>query len=392
MRRLFYQLLPVYLILFVLVAGLKIVYAPTPMSIVIKAYFIGNLFLMATYILFRDRIVVFPEIVLFCLFAIISISIGLISYGVRVESLSHFFSILTPIFGMSFGYKLGENFKRDKAEYIVEHVMKLAYWSNIVIIVLFQIFVSLGIAQSSQLAPAGLILSSLYYLTKKDIKKPIIGVIFIILSGKRASLVMVIFGILVYLNDIRKNRTLDKKIIKLFVKITTIMSIVIGSISFYLWNYTRFLNRFKLVLKFDISDPHAMYVATGGRSEEIINIIKFMNDNPMRYLFGAGFGVKVEVMDNFYRHYSHFSPLSYTLIFGVIFSTIVYIRFFTQILRKTDMDSPIYPFRVMFSGLFISSFFGAIIMNDVVFWVFYGVTIFMNTNYNNSKLNIRGPI
>lgn len=378
MRKLFFRLLPVYLIIFVLTAALKIMYPPTPMSVIIKAYFIFTLGLMGCYFVFRDRFVVFFETIIFCFFSIIPISSGLMIYGVTSETISHLFAILVPIFGMSFGYKLADNFEKDNNHILFSNIMKWSFWVNIILVILFQFFVGIGVAKSSQLAPGGLIIASLYYLTKKDLKKPLLGLLFIIISGKRSSLVITLFGMLVYLNDLRRSQVLDKKLIKLLAKMFASISIFMGGISYYLWNYTRFLNRFKLVFEFDFSDAHAMYVATGGRSEEIFNIIEFLNENPFRYIFGSGFGVKVEIMENFYRHYSHFSPLAYTLIFGLIFAVLIYSRLINQIIKKSDMDNLVYPFKIMFSALFMQTFFGAIIMNDIVLWTFFGMTLWLN--------------
>lgn len=386
MRKIYYWALPFYMIIIVIVAGLSMLNYNAPMGLFVKSYFVFIFMLAFLYSIFIDKIVLTSEIVLFCFFSIVPIASGLWFYGISSELVSHLFSFLMPIFSISFGYKLAYNFDKDNAKHILDKLIGLAHTANIIIIVVFQYLVTLGYARSSQLAPIGLVISTLYYLSQRNTKKSIVGLIFIIISGKRASLVMTLFGFFVYLNDLRRLVIKDKRLKKLFFKVMLSLSIIAGGLTYVFWNYTRYLDRFKLIFMFDFSDPYAMYVATGGRSEEIINIIHFMNEKPLRYIFGSGFGVKVEVFDNFYRHYSHFSPLSYTLIFGLIFAVVINIFFVRNIFKKSDMASSVYPFKVIFSAFWMMSLFGAVVMNDVNFWIFYGMTVYLNRKRITHKM------
>ncbi|MDW7669665.1 MAG: hypothetical protein SCJ93_12635, partial [Bacillota bacterium] len=216
-----------------------------------------------------------------------------------------------------------------------------------------------------------------YYLSNKKWKYFLSGLILVILSGKRASLVMVLFAFLIYIYDLYRNKAKDRKFFKKTKRIILTSMVFVSAIIGYLWNYTRYLNRFKLVLKFDFSNQYAMYIATGGRSEEIFRVLEYLNEKPLRYLIGSGFGAKVEVADNFFRHYSHFSPLAYVLIFGVLFSFLIYLLFFSKLLSRVNINHPLYFSKLVFAGLFASSFLGAVVLNDVNFWVFYGMTIFL---------------
>lgn len=377
MRKLYYMLLPVYLVGFVAFAVLKFIFPATPLEVVVKLYFVSNLSIMAMYLLLNGKLKIFRETIVFYIFSIFPLVYGLYQFGIRSETFAHLFAIVLPTLGMSFGYYLGEHSEQDRSLVRFDKIMKFSYITNILIIIFFQLSVTLGFARYPAIAPTGLIISSIYYLGNKKWPLFFSGLIFIVLSGKRASLVMVMFALLVFIYDLIRNKSIDPKLFKRAKKIIGVSSIFIAAVVFYLWNFTRYLNRVKLVFQFDFSDPHAMYIATGGRSEEIINILGFLSEKPLRYIFGSGFGVKVEVAENFYRHYSHFSPLSYALIFGVIFSVIIYGYFFKRILTKGDVSHPLYFTKLVFAGFFASSFLGAIVMNDINMWVFYGLTIYI---------------
>lgn len=371
-KKIYIKYMIVYLIIFVFFAALKFIYFQTPLGPIVKFYFITS-FMICFFYAAYDSIIIFTETKIFIIFSIIPIILGIVKYGFSSYFFSHILAVLLPIFAMSFGYKLGNYLSVSNNTIILERVLNLSYYSNIIIIILFQIAFALKIVSYPAIAPTGLIFSSLFYLSKNKYIKFTIGLIFVVISGKRASLFMMIFAALIFgIEYIRNDKTLVRAINRVLKWTTTSLIIIIPTI-FYLWTQTRFLNRIKLVFKFDFSDTRAMYIATGGRSEEIINIIKFLNEQPLRYIFGSGFGVNVEVFKDFYRHYSHFSPLSYTLIFGVIFALLIYFLFFFKLLKKVNVNSNLYFAKLIFASFFASSFLGAIVMNDTNFWVFYGL-------------------
>lgn len=384
MRKLYYYLLPLYLIGFVIIAVLKFIIPATPMGLFIKTYFLLNFVIMAIYLLFGGKFKFFSETLLFYLFSIIPLAYGIHEYGFKSETLSHIFAVILPILGIPFGYFLGENYKKDKSEYIFKKIMKISFFSNAIIVILFQLSVTIGLSRYPAVAPTGLILSTIYYLSNKEWKYFLGGIVLVALSGKRASLVMVLFALLIFIYDLYRNKTKDRKFFKKTKRIIGASMVLVSAIIGYLWNYTRYLNRFKLVLKFDFSDPYAMYIATGGRSEEIFRVLEYLNEKPLRYIIGSGFGAKVEVADNFYRHYSHFSPLAYVLIFGLLFSILIYLLFFNKLLSKVNINHPLYFSKLFFAGLFASSFLGAVVLNDVNFWIFYGMTIFLIHDQNKN--------
>lgn len=372
LRKTYYYLFVLYSIVGVWIAIYKNINDNAPFGVFFKSYFIIIL-IIAILSIIENKLRIFFETKLFLVFFLIPFIYGLIKFGFRSELLLHIYAVITPIFATSFGYHLSYNYKSDKMEVPFVRLMTLCYYSNIFLIILFQAFIRLGLVIYPAVAPTGLLFSSIFFLSRGKWLKFFIGLVFIVLSGKRSPFVVVIAVFLLFIIDILRSSNFTKQVKKKVQRgILLIGSFGVGATIFF-WTQTNFLNRFKLIFQFDLSDEYAMYIATGGRSQEIINILKYLNQNPIEYFIGAGFGVRVEVMENFYRHYSHLSPLSYVLLFGMFFAMIIYLSFTIKLLKPVNISDELYFTKLFFAAFFVTSFFGAIVLSDANFWVFYGM-------------------
>lgn len=331
------------------------------------------------YIIKTDKLVMLKESYLFVVCSMVPVAIGLMEYNFNSDFISHLFTFIMPIFTMSLGYSMAKLFSYEKLKKYIKKGMGFIYYYSISIIMLFQLAVNAGYIKYSAINPIGLYTATIYFLVNKNYLRAIVGFLFIAISGKRATLVIAVFVLFYYLYLLLKT---NKKYLPGIIGFFIIMT---GSL-FYLFNSTRYLDRFKLVFMFDFTDYHSMYIATGGRSVEILEIINQLNQNIFYWFFGIGFGSGVQIHEELYRHFSHFSPLAYTLVYGIFFTIFLYFFFFKEaLIKKSETINTVRWYKLVYVGLFISTFFNAASFFDPKYWLFYGLTKHFNLHTKNDE-------
>ena len=152
------------------------------------------------------------------------------------------------------------------------------------------------------------------------------------------------------------------------------------------------LERFEYIKNIDFSNDYSLYLATGGRSNEIFDIIDHINLNKL-WLIGGGFGetyinYSFSGNDILIKHYSHFSPLYLVLVYGLPFTLILYayfLRFFYTGLKFFANNF----YFLVYTSLLLSSFSGAILMVDIFFWIFLGIIVDMIKYKKNLPENFK---
>ena len=211
----------------------------------------------------------------------------------------------------------------------------------------------------------------------------LIGILFVLLSGKRATLLNVILELFMYFSYIIK-----KINFKSFPKIALIISLAFFGF-FLAYNQGAF-SRFDASFQFDLSDDESMMFATSGRWQEVTGIIEHHNLQPERWLIGAGFGGRYEwyIPLNDYlalKQYAHFAPFAYIFLFGIPFTIILYSLFIFYIYKARYYLAN--PFMIVFVVGVFSSFFGANLFVDIKIWIFFGIVYSLYQNPNSKIAN-----
>ena len=145
-----------------------------------------------------------------------------------------------------------------------------------------------------------------------------------------------------------------------------------------------FLRRFAFLRDVDLDDGVSIMLATGGRATEVISIIEWIDGDIVKCLLGSGIGASYDYIDPRLQfsveklHYAHFSPFSYILVYGSIFTFLLYCAFFYRLYSGLIYKNNY--FYLSFAFLFFSSFFGSILFVNPMPWFFLGVVIEMIKN------------
>ena len=148
-----------------------------------------------------------------------------------------------------------------------------------------------------------------------------------------------------------------------------------------------FLRRFAFLRDVDLEDGVSIMLATGGRATEVISIIEWIDGDMVKWLLGSGIGASYDYIDPRLQfsveklHYAHFSPFSYILVYGSIFTFLLYCTFFYRLYSGLNYKNNY--FYLSFAFLFFSSFFGSILFVNPMPWFFLGVVIEMTKNPRN---------
>lgn len=211
----------------------------------------------------------------------------------------------------------------------------------------------------------------------------LIGIILVVLSGKRATLVTSILPFFAFIKlDNFKSKPFS------YISIVIIVSLI-GSYTITSLSNDGYFRRFEDTLNFDITNANATYVATSGRWQEVESATRHMNNKPYSWFVGTGIGDKylfeaknvVFDVKSEYKHYLHFTPMSYVFLFGLPLTLIIYFILFQKLIvgwwyYLSDF------FYLCFLVSIIGGFFGANFTVDPVLWVFTGIVISLIKNKN----------
>jgi hypothetical protein len=172
-------------------------------------------------------------------------------------------------------------------------------------------------------------------------------------------------------------------------------SVIVGILLYFFYGIVIDLlpERYGIVFDFDFNNPVLMSLATGGRSNEWLSVIDFLNSSSYGWLFGTGFGMSYDLYDpisDFWevRHYSHMTPLTYTYLFGLPMAILIYLylilkSFILERVSITGMET------FFFLYLVLSPLGGSLLVEPLP-WVLLGIC---SAAYRNRRTNShRAPI
>lgn len=283
---------------------------------------------------------------------------------------SHIYSGLMPILMVAYGRELYRKYGGDVDD--IFSIFNYIALPLFLLIIIYFVAYKFGFINYFGVSTQAAFLA-VYFLVKKDGAKlnAILATLTIFLSGKRGGLLTLLSGGgYLFIRGLINN---PKKFILLF------FPLLIG-VSMALWliaEETELLNRFTPVLKVDITNEQSLFLATGGRSLEVSSIAKHIQEENI-LLSGGGAGESFILLHNLredsdfsIKGFSHFSPLSLTLVYGLPYTIAVYLMLIYIALRCRNDDNGILSvFLVM--GLF-SSLGGSVLMYDPFFWFVVGL-------------------
>ncbi len=342
-------------------------------------------FLLVVGFHFRNKLILTPLTLIFLVFSVLSFFYG-IFVGNKIDNkfISHIYFASIPVLGASFGYHFAGLYEEKLKPFFLRIINISFYVTCLILLVYFYLhFISGSVAYWGFGTDMHLLIP--FILLQGKFKAVFVGVIFVVLSGKRATLLNVILELVMYFSYMLRSITL-----KSIPKVILIAGVFIAGFTI---SYSQgAFSRFESSLQFDLNDEDAMLYATSGRWQEVTGIIEHHNTKPERWILGAGFGGRYEwfiPLDNYLemKHYAHFAPFAYIFLFGIPFTILLYSFFIYYIVKAKHYLAN--PFMIVFVVGVFSSFFGANLFVDIKIWIFLGVVYFLIKNPQSSIANIQ---
>lgn len=363
------KLFIVFIILSFLISDIEFIlnYSIMPnISFISKAFSILLFFLSFIYIIINGRFKMFSQSYTLIVFAMVALLIGSIKNGINIGTFSHMYSFIMPITVSSIGYYYARNYDNSgKMRKFTNKYLKLLTIIEFSLVLLYIALRNSGNFHANSFGPRGLIFTSLFFLANKNYKFSLLSIIGIILSNKRSSVLIIGVGLLYYLYYISRG--------KLTKKIRNIVLIVILSVLLVLiYNYTGYLNRFKVFFEMDFSNINSIHSATSYRTLEMERVIRYLFESANNFLFGSGFGGEIFSRSEYVR-YIHFSPLNYAFISGVPFAVLMYTFFIIDTLKiKRKKSIQLLWIDVLWIAYFVLTFTAATVATNILTWFILG--------------------
>jgi len=323
-------------------------------------------------------------------FGLISLFNGIINNPVDRFFFSHMYGWLISFLGYFVGKNFSERISLVISNKLSDYLVKISFF----VLFFFSLFY-FTLYQTGKIAYFGistmLPLFFFYFQSKKKVFLAIICFFTMFLTGKRVvilgTILVVIFFLLLKTINLLKSNMLSWKKMVLWMLAGLLL------VTFFIYlvgENTTLLNRFKLFFSPDIFTEYGFYVATSGRSHEVKFLLRHLEENPLTWFVGGGWGDRfIESIDptgyfgSWGKHYSHFSFFYFVLVYGLFFAFFAFKKFFYALKliieqKKDNFESKMYAY------LFISSFSGSIMFVDPLFWFFLG-SIY---SYECTKKNI----
>lgn len=310
----------------------------------------------------------------------------------NLQSLDHFlpgvFFYLLIFFGGSAGYVWSSLTNRGVIIALSNRTAKLA---SIIVFLICLIYFMLYIANFIVYFGLGV---QIYIITAallaiNDKRFTLLLVLATIMTGKRGLLIVLIAQ---HSNLLSKLMRRSGHWYSLFFICAILL---IGYLSFEFDLLIRFKSTFEISLSdvFNYNDPessHKLFLATSGRSNEVLGYLDALSMNSMDFWIGlptdASFNLADQSGNMTRHHYLHISPFNYVKHFGLIIG--VYLLFVqTRVVifamkygnRRKDIGL------LLYVGYFFAMFFGAIVMIDVLFWVTFSYSYFQFLSFRAAK-------
>ncbi len=321
---------------------------------------------------FKGPLVLPGVSVLFLLFGTWSLGYGLVVSGVNGPFISHLFATVTPVAAISAGVGFARNYGPEQRRFL-RRVLQAGVWLSLmnVGIYLYLHLVTGSVVYFGFGSHLGFLVA--YLLIDRRFGTYLLGLAAVVLSGKRSTTIVYVLVSAVYAAPTSMRRLARVPRLRI-VALVAALAIAGGFAAQYLYRVNYF-RRFETTLKFDLRDERSMFLATSGRWHEVIGVGRALNEHPIHWILGKGMGAQytvepLEKREIEIRHYSHFSPFGYLLVFGSLFTVLLYAGMLRTLIRKRRYRSRF--FYLGWLSLFAASFFGATLFVDPKVWFLYG--------------------
>lgn len=355
-----------------------------------KISLIGLLFIAVVFH-FKNKLLLSFESFLFLTFGFFSFLFGLIvNQKINSILLSHLYTAVMPIFCISFGMHFARDFN-DVTRKLLHRIFNISFYLVSVLLILYYYFYYVTKEFGYYGYGTGMPFIGSFLLTHEMYLKYFLGLGMVVLSGKRTSLITMLLILLLY--------AFNKGLFLLIKgKLFTPSRILLISLALiFCWNGFQYaenqgyFRRWDIIMKWDflnLQDNDKMNLATSGRWEESKNVVKFLKQEPIKWITGAGMGgeyltPRTMGKEDFEpQHYAHFSPLSYLFVYGIPFTVLLYLSFFITLYRGIKFINNF--FYLSFIVFFITSFVGSILFVDPRVWFLWGIVKFIVKNRKKS--------
>lgn len=279
---------------------------------------------------------------------------------------SHLYTGLMPILMISYG--------RSAFDFYSGRVVEIFYVLNKLIYPLFIIVGCYFIAyQMGYISYFGVstqaAFMAIYFSLLNNKLGTVFSILVILLSGKRGALLTLVAG-----GGFISLKKVLREPVKFFPRVL-LFTIVALAIIWIIAVNTSLLSRFSHILEIDVSSEHSLFMATGGRSLEVLCVAEHIQAERI-FFTGGGFGESFILRHNLrtdtdssIKGFSHFSPISLTLVYGLPYAVVLYLFLFLYVYRNKDR---ILLSAFLFMGL-VSSIGGSVLMYDPFFWFVVGL-------------------
>lgn len=349
-----------------------------------KIFFYGTMSIMLITIII-NRAVLKDNLVIFLLiYSGFLIALGLSLNEINKATFAHIQVIILPILGINFGYLIAAN-RPDILRKIYNGANQLGYILSAIILAYFLLY-QLGFIPYFG-ASSLLFIPIFWAFLEKKWLHFLFFVCILLLTGKRTPL-LAISAVLI----ISTLRHLNLKQVLAICGLTTVTWVLYGYFSDnFMILFKRFTGIYEVLVSGDLNLSNlsveslaALDAATSGRINDIIAPVSSLTQNPILWLTGRGIGGVFEViLPNTSRvwvtHYSHFTPIAYCFLGGVIMFLAIYGKLVILLLHCIKKISNFYS--MFFIYYFISSVSGASYFSDPFIWMVVGVIVYRRKFY-----------
>ena len=310
-------------------------------------------------------------------FFLLGATVGIINNGPSREFFAHSYYALMPVIMICFSYMFIRQMINDEPlRRLLISAMKVIFLSGTIAVTIFVIGYSMESARYNATGTPLFYAASFLGFQKAGIwyvSASFVGTLF---AAKRVSIIIFVVALLVifYIYSRRKG----------FLYFLSILSTVLIALSLAIVLDAGAISRFDFMI--DRLRTGDVDMATAGRVQEAVSAMEVILSDPLKMLFGAGFGATfipwdIAGYESYVAHYTHFSPITYWLIGGIFFPLIMYgYLFFYGFQLLLLAGKPYFPefflgFVPLYWSLLVSSFSGGVILNESGVWFFLGCGI-----------------
>ena len=287
--------------------------------------------------------------------------------------LSHFFYLLNPILSMTLGYYMYSLiFKKSYYYNLFSKLFKWSFIYGFILAVAFQIVYIGGGSYYDSLDLWNVFYGGGFMLSvSNSFIMPFYVILLSILLAKRVTILVAFTMVIIYFL-----RTTFKKILYYLIPIALVI------VLFQNFNFDNLSGIKRLTTTVELAQANDIEVASAGRLIEALSALEIITSNASDFLIGTGFGSYFypwpEIDPNYKSHYTHFTPVSYMWIGGIILTLLVYwslIRLTISLfkIKKLKNLTQTSLFQFMLPAIIISSITGAVLMNNSILWMIIGM-------------------